>query len=46
MMALKRKRVGMNVPAWVRDEWQKRDKGEMAQLLMNVNWNKARIVSR
>lgn len=41
MMAVKRKRVGLNVDAWVREEWQKRDKGEMAQLLMDANFDKA-----
>ena len=41
MMKEKHKRVGLNVSAWVREEWAKRDKGEMAQLLMDANWDKA-----
>ena len=41
MCAVKRKRVGMNCPEWVRQEWEKRDKGELASLLMSCNWSKA-----
>lgn len=35
----------MNCPDWVRQEWQTRDKGETAQMLMDCNWDKARLTT-
>lgn len=38
------KKVGLNLPAWVIEEYQKRPKVEMAKLLMNCNFDKARCL--
>lgn len=43
MCTPKRKRVSLNVPAWVQQAWSQNDKTEMAQLLMDSNWNKDRF---
>ena len=42
LCTVKKTRVGLNVPQWVIDEYQKRPKGETAELLMKVNFDKAR----
>ena len=42
MCAVKKKRVSLNVPSWVIEEWKSRPKNETAQLLMNVNFDKDR----
>ena len=44
MCTLKRKKVGLNLPAWVIEEYQKRPKIEMAKLLMDCNFDKARCL--
>lgn len=33
-------RTSMNVPQWVRDEWQSGDKDSMADLFVRENFNK------
>ena len=42
MVAIKKKRKDLDVPQWVRDEFQKNNKNDMADLLMHCNWDKAR----
>ena len=42
MRTVKKRRVGLNMPQWVIDEYQKRPKGETAELLMKMNFDKAR----
>ena len=44
MCTLKKKKVALNLPAWVVEEYQKRPKVEMARLLMNCNFDKARCL--
>ena len=45
MVASKRKRTYLQVPAWVREQWEKgtSEKEEMALCLQQVNWDKARF---
>ena len=42
MIAPKKKRSDLTVPPMVREQWEKgtEEKNEMAQLLMDTNWNK------
>eukprot|EP00435_Cladocopium_sp_Y103_P019653 s3001_g4.t1 len=42
MIAEKKKRKDLDVPAWVREEFAKNNKNDMADLLMHCNWDKAR----
>ena len=44
MCTLKKKKVALNLPAWVVEEYQKHPKVEMARLLMNCNFDKARCL--
>ena len=43
MVANKRKRTDLQVPGWVREQWEKgtSEKEEMAVCLQQVNWDKA-----
>eukprot|EP00435_Cladocopium_sp_Y103_P054312 s491_g17.t1 len=45
MCKLKKTRKELNVPEWVQKEYQKRNKAEMAQMLMDCNWDKAGLTS-
>ena len=40
MMAVHKKKTGLNVDQWLRDQWQKTDQSKMAQILMDCNWDK------
>lgn len=42
LCAAKRKRKDLEVPEWVRDEFAARNKNDLADLLMDCNWDKAR----
>ena len=33
-------KVALNVPAWVKEQWQTKDQNYLAQLLMDSNWSK------
>lgn len=39
--ASKKKRQSLQAPEWVINEWQKGDKGQLAQMFMDCNWSKA-----
>lgn len=40
MVKLKTKRVELNSPPWLVEEWKKGDKRAIAQQLLNVNFDK------
>ena len=43
MCTVRKKRVGMNLPPWVLEEYRNRPKSETARLLMSCNFDKARL---
>ena len=45
MIATKKRRTDLSVPPLVREQWEKgtNEKNDMAQLLMDSNWDKDRI---
>lgn len=40
MCADHKKKRGLNVPDWVKEQWKKREQNAMAKLLMDANWDK------
>ena len=44
LCTVKVRRVGLNVPSWVIDEYKRRPKAETAKLLMQCNFDKDRFL--
>lgn len=40
MMKEHKKKTGLNVPDWVKEQWRTQDQNSMAQILINANWSK------
>jgi hypothetical protein len=40
MMKDHKKKQGLNVPDWVKEQWKSRDQNSTAQILMDCNWSK------
>lgn len=44
MCADHKKKRGLNVPDWVKEQWKKREQNAMAKLLMDANWDKEKFI--
>ena len=45
LCAIKKKRMDLQVPDWVRNEFKTRNKNDLANMLMDCNWDKAWYVT-
>ena len=45
MVAHHKKKTMLNVPAFVREQWEQNDQNTMAKMLMDCNFNKDRVHS-